>query len=176
MARRLLPETTLRGHTGEVQSLAYTQDERLLLSGDSVGVVRMWDLQTARSEAVVQAHSEDAGVLQVRVHHNDVITQGRDGQLSLWDLTSESSLRWVRSLFKSESYHFCKCCIPSYPNPNALHGNTVATAGMNNRGAQLVDWRDGASVMQCDGTDDHGMSMCLNMPDTEQAVLLAGCE
>lgn len=176
MSRRPFPETTLRGHTGEAQSLAFANDDQLLICGDSAGVVRVWDLETARTRASVNAHSEDAGVLQVRAQGTNVITQGRDGEVCLWDLDRDSSLQHVRSVFKAEWYHFCKCCVPRCATADELHAHTIVAAGMDNKGAQIVDWRNGRAVLHCKSKDDHGITMCIDVPDMNQPTALAGCE
>ena len=175
MSHRLLPETILRGHTGEAQSLSFTQNGNLLLCGDSAGAVRVWDLQTARTEAAVNAHSEDARVLQVRARGAVVITQGRDGEMCLWDLARDSSLRRVRSIFKEECYNICKCCVPRCTASSENHRHSLAAAGMGNKGVQIMDWREGGAVLLCHGEEHHGMSMCLDLPDLAQPVVLAGC-
>lgn len=176
MSHRLLPETILRGHAGEAQSLNFAHDDKLLLCGDSTGSVRVWDLQTARTATAVHAHSEDAGVLQVRSRGADVITQGRDGEICLWDLASDSSLQRIRSICKEEWYNFCKCCLPRCSTSNELHRHSLAAAGMGNKGVQILDWREGGPVLHCHSEEDHGMTMCLDIPDLAQPTVLAGCD
>jgi len=55
------------------------------------------------------------------------------------------------------------------------HRHSLAAAGMGNKGVQIVDWREGGAVLLCHGEEHHGMSMCLDLPDLAQPVVLAGC-
>jgi WD40 repeat protein len=49
---------TLRGHTGDVASLAFTRDERHLVSGSNDGTVRVWNLENGASFSLLSRGDE----------------------------------------------------------------------------------------------------------------------
>jgi WD40 repeat protein len=51
----------LRGHTAEVASLAWSPDGRLLVSADSVGTLRLWDLASLPAQGAPATFSTGAG-------------------------------------------------------------------------------------------------------------------
>jgi WD40 repeat protein len=171
----LAPETVLRGHTGEVQAVTYANHDACLVSGDASGTVRVWGLDSARSQATL-AHAEDAGVTQVCVASDNVLTQGRDGEVKLWKMHPDGSLSAGRNVLHTRCYHYCKCCIPHGNRAgDTLGQHTVAVAGEDNKGIRVVDWRTSRDQLVIAGCPDHGISMSLDLPDTRQPLLLSGC-
>ena len=51
-------EHVLRGHSGEVYSVAVSPDNRHIVSGFSDDTVRIWDASTGEEKHVLQEHSE----------------------------------------------------------------------------------------------------------------------
>lgn len=172
------PETVLRGHTGEVQCLEFANQDTVLLSGDSFGSVRVWNIESARSQPT-HAHSEEAGVTQVCVASGAaVVTQGRDGVVKQWTLGEDGSLSAHHEVLPQGSFHFCKCAVPrpSQRGMSSLLGHSiVAVAGEDNKGVRVVDWRSCEEYMSVLGTEHLGMTMCIDLPDTEQPLILVGC-
>lgn len=67
-ARRLADEfrspqavAELIGHEEDVEPVCFSPDGKILASGDAAGVVRLWDVQTRKSLAIVTADPESAG-------------------------------------------------------------------------------------------------------------------
>ena len=171
------PETVLRGPAGDAQCLEFAGNDNLLLSGDSFGSVRVWNVESARSQPT-QAHNEDAGVTQVCVASDAVITQGRDGRVLQWQLGVDGSLLAAREVLPTGCYHFCKCAVPRAGQGginSSLGHNIVAVAGEDNKGVRVVDTRSSEDCFTACGSDHGGMTMCIELLDTQQPLLLAGC-
>src|SRR4051812_4870484 len=83
----------LEGHKGQVLSLAYSPDGRTLASGDAYQTVRLWDVETGESRALLRPRRPRArtelGVTGLAFHPDGrtlATAGGRD--LSLWDAAS----------------------------------------------------------------------------------------
>lgn len=171
------PETVFRGHAGDVQCLEFAEQDKLLLSGDSFGSVRVWNIDSARSQPT-NAHNEEAGVTQVCVASDAVITQGRDGAVKQWRLGGDGSLLAGHDVMPAGCYHFCKCAVPRASQrglSNILGHSIVAVAGDDNKGVRVVDWRSSEECFGVAGSEQYGMTMCIELPDTGQPLLLVGC-
>ncbi|OQS07282.1 voltage-gated ion channel superfamily [Thraustotheca clavata] len=101
------PVAILRGHEAAVNSVSFmkTQDNGKLLSGSADGVLKIWDLSVRRAVESINAHTK-AGILQVSILGEKLVTQGRDGFIRLWDL-NEGSLQCQQKI-ACGSYTFTK--------------------------------------------------------------------
>jgi eukaryotic-like serine/threonine-protein kinase len=54
---------TYKGHTGEVQALAWSPDSRYLASGSWDGTVQVWNATTGRRRLAFQSHADDVASL-----------------------------------------------------------------------------------------------------------------
>ncbi|KAI3426353.1 hypothetical protein D9Q98_008725 [Chlorella vulgaris] len=118
------PQTVLRGHRGEVQALDFDNSERFLVSGDSLGEVRVWCLDDLRPAAIRRLHPLTGGILSLRLFKSGAQqllgTQGRDGTTLLWGCDEDLRLSKepVRS-FVRDCYSFCRFSV--------LHGQPVVS-------------------------------------------------
>ena len=112
------PVAVLRGHTCDVQALAFLPDGRLLAGcarcghtaaarsrsltprnahggrSDADGTIKLWDVGVRRAAHSASAHSASAGVLGVGAAPCDaraLLTQGRDGTLKHWQVRVRAS-------------------------------------------------------------------------------------
>src|SRR5262249_43723245 len=60
--RRLI---TLHGHSAGINALAFAPDESRLASGDSMGIVKLWDVTTGQERARLRACEPGAGVTAI---------------------------------------------------------------------------------------------------------------
>jgi WD40 repeat protein len=100
------PYAVLRGHLAPVNSISFLpHSDRYLTSGGADGTIKVWDLSIRRATLSVHAHSK-AGVLHVSSINNAILSHGRDGYISLWDV-SQGSLQ-AQSKIRCGSYTFTK--------------------------------------------------------------------
>jgi WD40 repeat protein len=116
------PIGTLRGHLAAVHSVSFL-NVTTLGSGSSDGIVKIWNLKTRREKASIQAHSK-AGVLHVKAFGNQqVLTQGRDGYIHLWDQnTFGTDTQQKLNSFYCGSFSFTKFAIQRWD-----HGSSIST-------------------------------------------------
>jgi WD40 repeat protein len=78
----------LLGHTGRVQSVAFSPDGRYIVSGSSDGTIRIWE--AGRGTTVVgplQAHQGLTGTWSVAFSPDGkrVVSGGDDGLIKIWN-------------------------------------------------------------------------------------------
>ena len=92
-----------------VQSIGLTSDDKLIVTGDRLGDLAVWNAQKPQAQALsqVEAHSGQIDALSVAGDSASAIVAsgGRDGLLKLWringgELVEVCSLRAARSTFK----------------------------------------------------------------------------
>jgi WD40 repeat protein len=76
----------LRGHTSWVQALAYLPDGRTLVSASDDHTLRLWDLSTGQTRAVLEEHTDQVVTLSATADGNLVASGGYDRRVILWDL------------------------------------------------------------------------------------------
>jgi len=79
---------TLTGHTDEVKSLAFTPDERFVISGSKDRTIRVWDLQRAEHTQPYQGHTRQVSALCFSADGRQVLSGGYDGVARVWDVAS----------------------------------------------------------------------------------------
>jgi WD40 repeat protein len=117
----------LRGGAKQVTALGFSRDGRLLASGDSVGVVRLWNLRTGRSRRPIHAHVLGVTSVAVSPDGKILLTAGRDGEARTWSIAT-------RKLIHSMRWHFGPLGGAAF-SPD---GRWIVTAGPTSTGVGLV--------------------------------------
>lgn len=103
------PNTVLRGHSCAVQCVSFHQEEPLLASGDSEGLIKLWDLQTMRPVLSKRLLPQSQGVLRVACGDGWLLAQARDGLVSIWDVESKAVVSATPSFDVHTGYYgFCR--------------------------------------------------------------------
>ena len=83
---------TLKGHTGEVFSVAYSPDGKTLASGGDDKMIKLWDVTTGKELATLQEHT--GGVSSVAYSPDGKTlasgggVYGKPGEIKLWDVSA----------------------------------------------------------------------------------------
>ncbi|HWB09890.1 MAG TPA: protein kinase [Pirellulales bacterium] len=79
----------LRGHTGIIQNVAFSQDGKWLATGSHDSTARVWNLtadQPAASAVLLRGHDDWVAKTSFSPDGQWLATAGRDGEARLWDL------------------------------------------------------------------------------------------
>ncbi len=93
--RASLPVRTITGHFGEVYALAWS-DGNQLISGDSDGMLRWWDVQKGERVRTQVAHHGTIQSLKVSPDGKQLASCGEDGAIMIWDLQSSEHVQTLR--------------------------------------------------------------------------------
>ena len=92
----LASDPPVESHTGFVSCVAFNPQGSLVATGSHDESVRLWDVRSGRTVAVVNAHQEP--VVSVQFHPTDgslFVTAGYDGLVRVWDVASRQCMRSI---------------------------------------------------------------------------------
>eukprot|EP00210_Caulerpa_lentillifera_P009198 g8769.t2 len=103
------PAFVLRQQLGEIESVAFQEQEQNLVSGDNQGWLTIWDLDKRRPCSSIQPSGTSIGILSVLCFpsHSWVVTQSRDGIIRLLDSSNPATNQSITSI-KTNYEGFCK--------------------------------------------------------------------
>jgi hypothetical protein len=79
-------------HRGAVLAAAFSPDGKLVLTGSSDGVARLWDVASGKAVGQPMAHRGPVTAVAFGGDGRTALTGSRDGTARLWDATSGRSL------------------------------------------------------------------------------------
>ncbi|WP_329377026.1 nSTAND1 domain-containing NTPase [Streptomyces sp. NBC_01716] len=88
---------TLKGHTGFVQSLAFSQDGKTLATGASDATTRLWDVRSHRPLATLTGHSGTVFALAFSPDGRTLASGGQDRSIRLWDVRERTAVTVLSS-------------------------------------------------------------------------------
>ena len=116
-AKTLREEATLRGHTGDVQSLAFAPDGKTLATAGSDEKVKFWDVASRRERTTIDAHGKLSWVT-FSADGRKIATASQDRTVRLWQVADLSESRCFQG---HTSWVHCVAFSPD--------GNLLASAG-----------------------------------------------
>ncbi|CAN9513556.1 unnamed protein product [Ophioblennius macclurei] len=171
------PVYTLRGAAGPLNCLHFSchgEGTPLLFSGSGKGAVHVWNLNSKRAEKVIEGHSGSSIMWVSTLRSQDrLISQGRDLQVCLWDL-SEGRSELLDALW-SGSVGFCQCSTLETATNNYL----LAYPGQQTEEIRVMELPSKTPVCTLLPEAKLGMVMCMKLwqPDSGPGpLLLAGYE
>ncbi|XP_057161824.1 guanine nucleotide-binding protein subunit beta-like protein 1 isoform X2 [Ursus arctos] len=148
------PQFVLRGTQSAVHALhffggARGQERPLLLSGSLSGLVHIWSLQTRRAVATLDGHGGQCVTwLQTLPQGHQLLSQGRDLKLRLWDLAEGRNA--VVDSVPLESLGFCRSSVLARGQERwmlAMPGRGSEEADSSPRPLLLAGYEDGSVAL-----------------------------
>jgi WD40 repeat protein len=90
------PVQALEGHPGVVSALSWVPGGEVVVSGDSSGRLRWWQVQRGECVRVQEAHQGTVQALKVSPDGSRLASCGDDGAIRLWDLENGEPLQTLR--------------------------------------------------------------------------------
>ncbi|XP_024832961.1 guanine nucleotide-binding protein subunit beta-like protein 1 isoform X1 [Bos indicus] len=173
------PQFVLRGARSAVHALHFchgAQGHPLLLSGSLRGLVHVWSLQTRRPLAALDGHGGQCVTwLHTLPQGPQLLSQGRDLQLCVWDLAEGRNA--VVDAVHLESVGFCRASVLAEGPQRWM----LAVPGRGSDEVQVLELPSKTSVscLKPEAGARLGMPMCLQLWQAESSprpLLLAGYE
>ncbi|CAI9565410.1 unnamed protein product [Staurois parvus] len=156
------PKFDLRGIGAEVNSLhfhcrVHKACPPLLFSGSSSGLIHVWNVNTRRTDAVLNGHDGKSVYWIHTLPSKDcLMSQGRDLQIHTWNLAEGRNE--VTDSIAVDSVGFCKCSFLN--NENCL----LAMPGKESSQVQVIDLASKKIIGCMDPVADKcGMVMCIKL-------------
>ncbi|XP_036053877.1 guanine nucleotide-binding protein subunit beta-like protein 1 isoform X2 [Onychomys torridus] len=159
------PRFVLRGTQSPVNTLHFCPASQalgnpLLFSGSQSGLVHIWSLQTRRIVATLNGHrSQGVTWLRTLPQGHQLLSQGRDLQLCLWDLAEGRNT--IIDSVQLDSVGFCKSSILARGQLCWM----LAVPGKGSDEVQILEMPSKTSVctLKPEADAKPGMPMCLGL-------------
>lgn len=85
-------KATYKGHTDEINSLAFALNNKYLVSGSSDKTAIIWNVQTGKQEKVLAGHEWKVMAVAFSLDSRFVVTGSTDGTVKLWEVATGNLL------------------------------------------------------------------------------------
>ena len=103
--------TTFSGHTQEVNSVVFSSDGALLVSGGDDETVKLWDVQTGGVIKTFSGHTDWVRSVSISADRTIIVSGSKDCTLHLWNIKAGKCYHTVECI----DYPFCMSLSPTYP-------------------------------------------------------------
>jgi WD40 repeat protein len=93
-------QSVLEGHTYYVNSVAFSSDGTLIVSGSGNNTVRVWDLSTGKVQSVLEGHIAWVRSVAFSSDGTRIVSGSGDGFVRVWDMSTGK----VQSVLKGHKY------------------------------------------------------------------------
>jgi WD40 repeat protein len=81
------------GHTGQINTLAISPDDRIVISGGEDGTLKFWDRSKEILINSIRAHSDRVNAISISPNGKYVVSGGGDKAVRLWDIATGQLVR-----------------------------------------------------------------------------------
>jgi WD40 repeat protein len=148
-------KAVLRGHTKDINALAFSPDGSTLLSGSDDKTARLWDLRTNRTKALLRSHVLPVTAVEYSRDGKTAITGSDDATLKFWSTQTGKGLKTLTS-HEGQSYSLAL-------SPD---GNTLAM-GSSDKALRLWDWQQGRLLWKWNG-EMNWVESLVTFPSSEE--------
>jgi type VI secretion system protein ImpC len=79
---------TTRGHDGSIYAVAFSPDNRTLISAAHDRLLKLWDVKTGREVSVFEGHENPVYALAIYPDGTKVVSGSSSGNIAIWDIAS----------------------------------------------------------------------------------------
>ncbi|HWF87327.1 MAG TPA: hypothetical protein VN659_00785 [Pyrinomonadaceae bacterium] len=89
----------LEGHTGDINSIAFSPDGRFVVTGSADGTARVWEAASGKSVGELRGHSKSVNSASFSPDGKFIVTASDDATVRLWDATRFALVRNIGGMY-----------------------------------------------------------------------------
>ena len=85
------------GHSGRVNSIAYSPDGKMIASGSSDKTIKLWNSETLREIRTLTGHADSVNSVLFSPDGKTIISGSSDKTIRVWDVNTGNELKIVQN-------------------------------------------------------------------------------